>query len=129
MADYEIKNGIGIIPEGTTNMSSCAFSAKVNDNALELQSICIPDSVQEIGSLAFEGCKNLAKVEIPDSVKKIWGSAFKYCEKLSEIKLPKGLEKICDDTFNGCSSLNSVEIPETVETDSCHHSRRSHRNR
>jgi hypothetical protein len=34
MADYEIKNGIGIIPEGTTNMSSCAFSAKVNDNAL-----------------------------------------------------------------------------------------------
>jgi hypothetical protein len=32
MADYEIKNGIGIIPEGTTNMSSCAFSAKVNDN-------------------------------------------------------------------------------------------------
>ena len=48
MAKYEIKDGVGIIPEGTTDIPGKAFSRK-----LELKNITIPDSVINIGMFAF----------------------------------------------------------------------------
>ena len=48
MAEYEIKDGVGIIPEGENKISFCAFQ-----NCNELKSIVIPDSVTEIGDCAF----------------------------------------------------------------------------
>ena len=50
MADFEVKDGVGIIPEGTTIISVAAFK-----DCKELTSVGIPDSVQEIGALAFAG--------------------------------------------------------------------------
>ena len=54
MAKYEIKDGVGIIPEGTTYIDSCAFQ-----NCKELKSVVIPKSVKTIGANAFEGCAGL----------------------------------------------------------------------
>ena len=51
MAKYEIKDGVGIIPEGTTVIEEEAF--KCCD---ELTSIVIPDGVTEIGEDAFYKC-------------------------------------------------------------------------
>lgn len=50
MSKYEVKDGIGIIPEGTTVIEKEAFY-----NAEELTSIVIPDTVKEIKSSAFWG--------------------------------------------------------------------------
>ena len=51
MAEYEIKDGVGIIPEGENKISFCAFQ-----NCNELKSIVIPDSLTEIGDCAFSNC-------------------------------------------------------------------------
>jgi len=53
MAKYEIKDGVGIIPEGTTKIERDAFWGCEN-----LRSVIIPDTVTEIGESAFRGCKD-----------------------------------------------------------------------
>ena len=54
MAKFEIKDGVAIIPEGTTEISNYAF-----DDCRTLESIVIPESVTEIASTAFSGCTSL----------------------------------------------------------------------
>ena len=47
MADFEIKNGVAVIPEGTTTIGEFAFY-----RCTSLQSITIPEGVTEIGYAA-----------------------------------------------------------------------------
>ncbi len=54
MCAYEIKDGVAIIPEGTTKIDNEAFW-----DCGELVSVIIPDGVTEIGGLAFYECKKL----------------------------------------------------------------------
>ena len=61
MAKYEIKDGVGIIPEGTVNIGMYAFEERE-----ELREVIIPDTVVEIGTNAFKGCVNMEKVIFPD---------------------------------------------------------------
>ena len=56
MAKYEIRDGVGIIPDGTTKIDDYAFQGCEN-----LISVIIPDSITEIGRWAFVGCNNLTK--------------------------------------------------------------------
>ena len=51
MAKYEIKDGVGIIPGGTTEIGYCSFVG-----CSELKSIIIPDTVTDINALAFSYC-------------------------------------------------------------------------
>ena len=60
MAKYEIKDGVGIIPEGTTKIEDWGFK-----DCTELTNIVIPDSVTEIGKWAFESCTGLTSIVIP----------------------------------------------------------------
>ena len=63
MAQYEIKDGVGIIPEGTVEIGMYAF-----EGCEDLTKVVIPDSVAEIGTCAFSGCINLEDVILPDSL-------------------------------------------------------------
>lgn len=74
MAEYEVKNGVGIIPEGTKILESYAFK-----NCEELKSIVIPGTVEVIEHRAFSGCKGLTNVVIPDPVTTIEAWAFEKC--------------------------------------------------
>ena len=47
MAEYEIKEGVGIIPAGSTEIKDKAFIG-----CKELKSVIIPDSVTKIGDYA-----------------------------------------------------------------------------
>lgn len=45
----------------------------------------IPDTVNEIGANAFEGCNKITSIVIPESVTKIGASAFSGCSVLTDI--------------------------------------------
>ena len=51
MAQFEIKDGVAIIPDGTTEIEREAFY-----KCPSLTSVTIPDSVTSIGRSAFYGC-------------------------------------------------------------------------
>ena len=64
MANYEVKDGIGNIPEGTSQIKKLGFYG-----CKDLTTVNIPDSVTEIGEGAFNGCASLTSITIPASVK------------------------------------------------------------
>ena len=105
MAKYEIKDGVGIIPEGTTKIEWGAFSGCEN-----LHSVLIPDSVTEIVNHAFYGCSGLTNIAIPESVLTIGDGAFKNCTGLKSISIPKSVKKMGTYIFSGCSGLKSATI-------------------
>jgi hypothetical protein len=120
MAKYEIKDGVGIIPEGTTVIEPNAFFA-----CTELKSIIIPDSVTIIGEKAFSGCSGLTSIVIGNSVKKFGNHAFENCSSLTSIVIPASVTEPCggeyysggyytdfDSLFKGCTSLNSIRVAE-----------------
>lgn len=109
------------------------------NDAVNLESVTIPNTVEYIDAGAFSGCTKLQSIVIPKSVKGIGGSAFDDCTSLStvtfeegsnlkwidrsnafantnisSITLPEGLETIGSDTFRGCKNLTSIYIPNSV---------------
>ena len=117
MALYGIKDGVGIIPEGTTAIKSHAF-----EDCTELTSVVIPSSVSE-GNTVYDsrensnaiidtksnkllfGCKNTV---IPSSVKTIGESAFVDCVGLTTIEIPEGVATISEYAFQDCTGLTEV---------------------
>ena len=77
MAQFEIKDGVAIIPEGTTEIEWGAFK-----NCSSLESVTIPESVTKIGYGAFYGCTSLKSITIPESVTEIASAAFSGCTSL-----------------------------------------------
>lgn len=111
MAKYEIKDGIGIIPKGTTEIEEDAFK-----DCEELKAIVIPDSVDSIGKSAFSGCTNLSSVKMGEGVYYIGEGAFSRCSSLKEIVLPDSLSTIGRWAFNMCSALSKVNLGKGVYT-------------
>ena len=109
MAKYEIQDGVGIIPEGTTKIEEAAFV-----ECTELTSIVIPDSVIEIGECAFRDCTALTSIVIPKSVRKIARAAFLRCTGLTEVVIPKSVTEIRDSAFSGCTGLSNVVLSPTM---------------
>ncbi len=109
------------------------------ENATNLESVTIPDTVKYIEDGAFSECTKLKSIVIPKSVKGIGGGAFQNCTslesvtfekgsnlnyidrshsfantKISSIELPEGLEFIGADTFSGCKYLKTISIPNSL---------------
>ena len=101
MEDFEIKDGVAIIPDTVKEIGKEAFS-----RCKDLTSVVIPNSVTSIGEGAFEGCKGLTSVKIPNSVISIRDSAFCSCEGLTKIIVEEGNERYV-------SRINCYAIIET----------------
>lgn len=74
----------------------------------------VPETVEEIGQMAFAICTSLYGLTLPESDVKIDEFAFFGCIRLSVIKLPNNLEEISAGMFGVCASLESLDIPSTV---------------
>ena len=77
--------------------------------------IQIPDSVETIGTNAFQNCQDLESITLPASLKTIESSAFSYCCNLSEIKLPTSLKTIESSAFSYCRNLSKVKLPASLK--------------
>ena len=142
MAKYEIKDGVGIIPEGSTEIEMLGFR-----DCNELTSVVIPESVTKIGYSAFYGCSNLTDIVIPASVTEIGGFAFQGCSSLKSIvvaaenkiydsrencnaiietatnklivgcdnsTIPESVLELGRQVFLDCKGLKSIKIPASV---------------
>lgn len=74
----------------------------------------IPNSVKNIGKMAFRGCSALRSVTIPGSVARIDDEAFLHCNSLVDITLFDGIGAIGDTTFCGCEKLTTITIPASI---------------
>lgn len=97
-----------IIHEGVTRLdvSTAKFQCWKS-----LNSVTIPDGIEEIGGGAFMGCSNLTNVHIPRSVKSIELYAFSGCSSLRSLVIPDSVTYIGEHAFEGCSNLLLCAIP------------------
>lgn len=56
------------------------------------------------------------EIFFPDSLEEIGNMAFMHCQKLKTIHFGNNLKTIGDLAFIGCSSLKSVTLPESIKT-------------
>ena len=75
----------------------------------------VPDTVTEIGGLAFNGCDFLEEISLPDNLKTIGDCAFYWCSKITQIQIPDTVTEIGDRTFDSCLRLTNVEFPDGVQ--------------
>ncbi len=122
-----------VVENGITRLVNTMFY-----NCKELENVSVADSVENIGSSAFEGTKWLDEqrkkgsfviindilleannihneVTIPNSVRVIGKSAF-FNTDIWKVNIPEGVEIIDWNAFTNCSQLTSINIPNSVHT-------------
>lgn len=122
------------IPDSATDLQSGAFSEnqltsiklpkelKVISQGLfsmniRLEQIQIPDTVTEIGDMAFAGAR-LTSLTIPKSVTKIGRKAF-HLHHLTELTIPGNVKEIGDSAFEGtfkAITLKKLTLGEGIES-------------
>ena len=98
------------VPQGVKRIEIAAFQ-----NA-DVKNITIPDTVTQIGKLAFRECTSLTTVNIPDKIERIESQTFYGCAALTEIVIPASVKSIGDFAFSG-TGLSFVVMPDSVENE------------
>lgn len=71
----------------------------IETNKYPFEKVILPESIKEIGALAFYCNKNLKCVYGGNGLTKIDGQAFAYCHNLSKITIAKSVKKIYPYAF------------------------------
>ncbi len=95
------------VPEGVTRIDSF--------NILTLQAVTLPDSLVEIGEMAFYGTL-LESVDLPSGLERIGANAFLECYKLKSITIPSGVTELESGVFFNCESLKTVMFSADLTT-------------
>ena len=101
--DHE-DTGTFTVAQGTRRIEEGAFEGS------RFSSVILPDSVREIGSQAFSGCKNLTEIILPEGVTTIDSQAFYGSENLQSVTLPDSLTRIGEGIFGYNKALTEVRI-------------------
>lgn len=119
-----------IIPKSRDGLQIVRIAKEAFRNT-SMDSLELPDSLREIGSHAFKGCR-IREIIVPESVTFIdslafsdsdletivfsggqckFGMAlFSRCLKLKEVVINSDVECISNSMFNGCSSLERIQL-------------------
>lgn len=106
---YSSNAGVINIPRDTYTVT--AVSAYAFYKSTRLQTIKLPETVQEIGEYAFSWCINLRSVNIPNQVAAIKKGTFWYCKNMKLFMLPESIKTIEASAFSDCVGLQEINIP------------------
>lgn len=103
------------LPDSITEFGNSDNAATGNGpftKCTSLQSITIPDGVENINGSAFSGCTALETVNLPKSLKTIYSSAFSGCTSLKTVNFNKDTSGVTiqQKAFLDCSSLESFDF-------------------
>ena len=139
---YTVK-GIGTVtskeidvPATFNGLPVWGIGIKAFENNVNITKVTLPETLSDIGNLAFTGCTALESIELPDGLtfigmKAFSGSGLKSlsipdsvdsgldsivdnCVNLEYIKLPNGINYIYSKLFHNTPKLKSVTLPESV---------------
>ncbi len=98
------------LPDGLEKIGYGAFISS------SIESIKIPASVTNTGSLVFSKCKSLTSVVFEDgiTIKEIPESAFSSSSALTSIEIPESVETIRSAAFSYCTSLKNISISDKI---------------
>lgn len=107
-----------IIENGVTSIGEAAFYGQVgtgrfDENYMYLTDIQIADTVTVLKKRAFNDNPGIESICIPGSVKEIGSAAFQDCYFLSDVVLEDGIEIIGDYAFDVCA-MPTIDIPDSV---------------
>ena len=103
-----------IIPGMTNGLPVTSIGDQAFYYYTNLTSVTIPDSVTNIGSSVFVGCRGLTNAIIGTSVAGIGDQSFAYCTHLAGVTIPGSVTSIGSGAFYYCTGLKSVTIPDSV---------------
>lgn len=103
-------NGNVTLPAGIEKISDGAFLGT------NLESVILPETLEEIGEAAFGACENLTNIVFPASLKVIKTEAFDMCISLKKVVFPKNsqLIHIYGEGFENCYNLEYVDLPASL---------------
>ena len=70
----------------------------------------MPESVEFMGTGAFEMCKSLQNITLGGSLTQISSETFEDCESLTNITIPASVGFIGAAAFKECKSLENISI-------------------
>jgi hypothetical protein len=146
---YHLQGAERQFPRSSGCIHGCALRASIIDRAAyssipvaEIESICIPSSIEDIsdqcfldcsalstvvfefgaklstlGSRAFGYCESLQSIYLPSLVREIRYGCFTHCACLSSVTFERGsqISILGSWGFEGCSSLRSIRLPSSIE--------------
>ncbi len=65
-------------------------------------------SVVRLDNYSFDCCNELESIVIPDGVEEIYNNAFKNCTKLKSVTIASTVTYVCNPYFENCTSLVSI---------------------
>lgn len=99
----ELNDGLEIIREGA--FQSCGITQ-----------VELPNSIIELGPMAFQLCPRLEHISFPDVIEEIPMGLFSMCNALKEVSIPNGVRRIADNAFMLCTNLKDISLPATLES-------------
>lgn len=96
------------LPDSLEDIGNYAFSY------CPVDSITLPQNLKFLGDGAFAGCA-LKEITIPDGITEIKGHTF-ASNPLMTVNLPANLVSIGNQAFAECEALQSITLPQKVET-------------
>ena len=119
----KVLNGCRSLSSIAVEVGNSRYDSRENCNALietatntllaGCENSIIPNGITKIADYAFDGCRQLNRINIPNTVVRIGKSAFSSCG-IEFIKIANGITDIGDSAFYLCEKLESIEISSTV---------------
>ncbi len=116
VCEWRRRNPVSLA-EGTAGGGECREIAPYAfAESSALVNLVLPETVERIGTGAFQRCPNVRSIRLPRNLKLIERNAFAFLLKLEEIEIPDGIAEIPQGCFWNCVSLRRVRLPFSLRT-------------